>query len=265
MENKKSIIIVIVILVLYFLLMVVIIGINQIKNKFSTFEIIMEPGTYLKYEKGKWEDVIDSSTMLGKSYNIYGEHKFLYEGVLQYAIDKWYAFDNNNEPLSLPDNFFAYRGNRDIKVQEFEIIDMTEEEINEAKELLKSKNVTIEPVFKKTKKIEFDFDNDGEKEQVYFISNDYDLESQTKVFSIAYMKNNSKIETLISHISEDYTDIPTIMLKEIIDYNDDGKYELIFRKTYFDQIGTCYEIFELEKGIYKPIKKCNFVRNGGGS
>lgn len=263
MENKKSIIIVIVILVLYLLLMVVILGIDKLKNKLYRFEILMEPNVYLKYENGKWEDIeSDTTEMLGKKYHVYGDHQFLYEGIMQYAMNKWYAFDNNDEPLSLPDQFFAYRGNKKMDVRNFEILDMTESEIEEAKELLKEEKVNFEIVFKKTEKIEFDLDNDGKIETIYIVTNDYDYESQKKAFSIVYIKNENKVNILISHIADDYTTVPNITLKEIFDYNHNKKYELLFKQIYFDKIGTCSQIFELEKGKYKSTKDCKIIKGG---
>lgn len=263
MENKKKVMIVVSILLVYFIIMIVLFGLDQLKNKFQKLEILMAPDTYLKYENGHWKDVIETRDLLGHSYHVYDNHKFLYDGILQYTNDRWYAFDTQNQPLSLPDHFFAYRGNMKVEIaQNYQVIDMSDDEIIEAKKFLKENKILFEPEFTKTQKISFDFNSDGIEEKIYIISNTLGMEEQKTYFSIAYLKTGEQLEPIILDISENMYDIPSLNLKEIIDYNNDQKYELIFEKIYFDQIGTCHEIFEYEGNTYQSIKECKIIERG---
>jgi len=263
MENKKKIIIVVSILLVYFLIMMIFFGFDSLKKKVYHLEVLIAPNTYLKYERGVWKDIKENeSELLGQTYKIYGDHQFLYNGVLQYTDENWYAFDDSNKPLSLPENFFAYRGNLKISVMDYNSISMSQNEIEEALDFLKKYNITFNPEFTKTLKIEFDFDYDGDRETIYIISNALGMEEQSIYFSIAYMKNSGNIEVLIDDVSDDMYQVPSLNLKEIVDIGGDEIYELIFEKIYFDQKGTCNEIFEYEKESYKSVKSCELIKRG---
>lgn len=256
MENKKKIVIVISILLIYFVIMMIFFGFDSLKKKVNHLEILISPTTYLKYEKGVWEKADEDATeLLGKTYQIYGNHQYLYDAILQYTEDKWYAFDKNNKPLlSFPKNFFAYRGNMKVDVVNYHSVEMSEAEIKEATNILKKYNITFQPSFTKTMKLEFDFNNDGVEENLYIISNALGMEEQSIYFSIAYIENSGNIEILIEKISDSMYQIPTLNLRELIDINQDKKYEFVFEYSYFDQLGTSHEIFEYQNGIYKAIK-----------
>ncbi len=263
MSNKKKILIVISILAIYLIIMIALFGVDQVKNKWYYVDILMEPYTYWHYENGYWKnEEKNPDSMLGKSYKVYGDHKFLYDGILQYNFEKWYAFDQNNQPLTLKDNFFAYRGNMNIEVLDFEIQEMSNSEKIEAKGLLKEQDIQFEPVYTKQNKIELDLNNDGKKETIYIISNTLGTEDQETYFSIAYIKENGKKEILINDISKDMYSVAALNIKEIIDINKDKKYELIFEKIYFDQIGTCHTLFEYEKNMYHSAKDCDILKRG---
>lgn len=263
MENKKKIIIVVSILLVYFLIMMVFFGFDSLKKKVYHLEVLIAPSTYLKYERGVWKDIKeDEAKLLGQTYRIYDNHKFLYNGVLQYTDENWYAFDENNKPLSLPENFFAYRGNLKMDVINYNLVNMSQTEIEEASSILKQHHITFKPEFTKTLKIDVDLDHDGERETIYIISNALGMEEQSIYFSIAYIKNSGNIEVVIDDVSDDMYQVPSLNLKEIIDIEQDEIYELIFEKIYFDQKGTCHEIFKYEKESYKSVKSCELIKRG---
>lgn len=258
--EKKKIMIVVFVLIIYFIIMVIIYGFDRVKNKFYHIDMILTPNTYISYENGHFNDLTDTS-ILGKNYQIYENHKFLYQGVLQYTNEKWYAFDNN-QPLSLPEDFLAYQGNTKIDIIDFKEKEMSKNEISEAKKILAQEGILFEPIFTKTQKIEVDINNDKKGETIYIISNTLGMEEQESYFSIAYIKIKNKIHILSSNLSKDMYNVPSLTLKEIIDFEKNKKYELLFRKIYFDQIGTCYEIFGIEKKDYQLLKECELIKRG---
>lgn len=263
MENKKKMIVIVSILLIYLVIMIIVYGIDKVKNKFYHLDVLMSPNTYLKYENGKWKDEKETQTsMLGKTYKIYQNSNYLYDGVLQYTDEKWYAFDNNDKPLSLPEDFFAYRGNVNINIAEYAVTDMEINEIFEAEEILKDNGILFNPSYTKTLKIMYDLNNDGMSDTIYIISNTLGIEEQSLYFSIVYVKMNGNTRILVKDVSEDMYSVPSVNLKQILDYNKDKKYELIIGKTYFDQIGTCYEIFKIEKNAYESVKHCVLIESG---
>lgn len=263
MKNKKKIMIMVSILLTYFLVMMIFLGLDSLKKKVYYLDILIDPYTYLKYERGVWKDVEENEKeFLGKSYKIYGNHKLLYEGILQYTEEKWYAFDRNSRSLSLPKHFFAYRGNMNLKVLNYKTVDMSSDELKEAGTILEENKITFNPEYTKKFKIEHDFNNDGRNEKIYIISNTLGMEEQNSYFSIAYIKTEDDIKILVKIISYNMYDVPSLDLKEIIDINNDKKYELIFEQIYFDQIGTCHEIFEYENDVYKSVKACQLMKRG---
>lgn len=263
MEDKKKIIIIVSILLAYFALMMIFFGLDNLKKKVYHVDFVISPSSYLRYEKGTWSDIKkEESELLGKSYKIYNNHQFLYEGILQYTDGNWYAFNHENKPLSLPNNFLAYRGNMKIEMISYPTMTMSENEKTEASTILKQHNIDFEPEFTKTLKIELDLNNDQKLESIYIISNTLGMEEQKTYFSIAYIKNSDNIEVLVEDVGDDMYQIPSLNLKAILDMNQDKKYELIFEKIYFDQIGTCHEIFEYVDNTYKSVKACELIERG---
>lgn len=264
MENKKSMIIVISILFIYFIFMVIVFGLDSLKKRYYYVTILMAPNTYLTYEKGVWKDVTkEREQLLGNAYYVYEDHQLLYHEVLQYANGKWYAFDENRKSLSLPTNFFAYNGNMTIDIKnDYQINDMSQTEISEAKGFLKELGISFEPIFTKTLKVEYDLNHDGEVETIYIISNTLGMDEQSTYFSIAYMKAEENIQILVEDISENMYAVPSLNIKEIIDVNKDQKYELILEKIYFNNIGTCHQVFEYRKDMYQSVKDCKIIKRG---
>lgn len=263
MADKKKIIIIVSILLGYFAIMMIFFGLDSLKKKVYHVDLVIAPNSYVRYEKGIWRDIKDEeSELLGKSYKIYDNHQFLYDGILQYTDNKWYAFDNHNKPLSLPNSFLAYRGNMKVEIVPYQEVTMSESEIKEASTILNKHNITFIPAYTKTLKIELDINNDEKTENIYIISNTLGMEEQKIYFAIAYIKNSDNIEVLVEDVSEDMYQIPSLNLKEIFDINHNKKYELIFEKIYFDQIGTCHEIFEYIDDTYQSVKACELIKRG---
>ena len=48
----------------------------------------------------------------------------------------------------------------------------------------------------------------------------------------------------------------------LIDINNDQKYEIITSCMYFDRIGTCHDLYQLKKGKYEKIYKCDDPKSG---
>lgn len=261
MENKKKWIILASILLGYVVIMILFFGTKQVKNRIYHLDLILNPDTYIKYENGIWSDVTkDTKKMLSKSYHIYSDHQFLYDGVLQYTLHKWYAFDKHDQPLSLPDSFFAYRGNRKIDLYSFKEEELLESELQEVKGLLKNEQIDIALENLNLSKVRFDLNQDSKEETIFIASNAFQ-EEQSIYFSIVFLKMNGKTDVLIKDISEDMMEVPGISLREIFDYNGDHNSELLFEKIYFDQIGTCHQILEYENS-YQTIKPCTLIERG---
>lgn len=264
MKSKKQILIVISILLIYFIIMFLLFGWNRVVNKFQYLDIIISPDTYIQYRNGYFKDYKNTTEMLGNGYSIFVDHQYQYDGNLQYSQNKWYAFDKNYQSLSLPENFFAYRGNMKVEVvSNFTVEELTTIEEEEAYALLEKKQIHFERIALRKEKIIYDYDGDGKSEVLFIIQNSLPDKMYEEYFCIAYLKKGNKIQELISDVSKDMYDIPLLMLSEIIDYNEDKKQELIFSKIYFDQIGTCHQILQLnEKKIYETIKKCEIIKRG---
>ena len=106
-------------------------------------------------------------------------------------------------------------------------------------------------------KVILDFDSDGEKEQLIIASNLNDDTSQKK-FSVVYYIDK-KINTVIKkRFTLDSDSVLAYELVNIVDFNNDGLYEILLQVSTVDTKYECYNLYELEKGNFKPVLLCSY-------
>lgn len=103
-------------------------------------------------------------------------------------------------------------------------------------------------------KVEFDFDSDGDLEQLLLISNVDDENAQKWISAVYYIDEKINKIKLVKYSMYEQSNIK-FELANIVDLNDNGKYEIMLKLL--PSNGDCYDLYTLEENIYKPVVICD--------
>lgn len=182
--------------------------------------------------------------------NNYGVNKVKYN----LGNNKLYIFDSLNNSIykDLSKKVFIYNGKVSIKQYNFNLnSDVDNEIINLIEDNI---DFTISN-YKYAYEIDIDFDNDGKFEKLVAVTN-----SETAFSVLAYI-NDSKVQIIESYNNEDYTEVPSLYIENIIDIYEDGKLEFILNKSFYDNIGECSMLYRLKKNKFKATNVCDLKNN----
>lgn len=182
--------------------------------------------------------------------NNYGVNKVKYN----LGNNKLYIFDSLNNSIykDLSKKVFIYNGKVSIKQYNFNLnSDVDNEIINLIEDNI---DFTISN-YKYAYEIDVDFDNDGKFEKLVAVTN-----SETAFSVLAYI-NDSKVQIIESYNNEDYTEVPSLYIENIIDIYEDGKLEFILNKSFYDNIGECSMLYRLKKNKFKALNVCDLKNN----
>lgn len=182
--------------------------------------------------------------------NNYGVNKVKYN----LGNNKLYIFDSLNNSIykDLSKKVFIYNGKVSIKQYNFNLnSDVDNEIINLIEDNI---DFTISN-YKYAYEIDIDFDNDGKFEKLVAVTN-----SETAFSVLAYI-NDSKVQIIESYNNEDYTEVPSLYIENIIDIYEDGKLEFILNKSFYDNIGECSMLYRLKKNKFKALNVCDLKNN----
>lgn len=101
--------------------------------------------------------------------------------------------------------------------------------------------------------VEYDIDNDSQKEKVVFISYRINSSFSKKCFVV----DNEDITTVLDKeydLTEETTHVETFSLTALVDFNKDKKYEIVVLRCAGDDSPTYYDIYSYENGNIKEIK-----------
>lgn len=182
--------------------------------------------------------------------NNYGVNKVKYN----LGNNKLYIFDSLNNSIykDLSKKVFIYNGKVSIKQYNFNLnSDVDNEIINLIEDNI---DFTISN-YKYAYEIDIDFDNDGKFEKLVAVTN-----SETAFSVLAYI-NDSKVQIIESYNNEDYTEVPSLYIENIIDIYEDGKLEFILNKSFYDNIGECSMLYRLKNNKFKALNVCDLKNN----
>jgi len=248
--QKKVVIIIIVAYILISLLLVLFSG-------YSTPKFVVFNDDVYEYKDSnfiKQEDYIKKTPIeLYVENNYEGKFSFIYddedEEVTFYQGKKVYNKTGAN--------YFAVTKNINVDIINYEKEQMDNDDMLILNQVLTNLSVTNYEMLGTSEKIKFDYDNDNEEETIYFVSNLF-LESENdKVFNLVYTIDDGKIKYLEKQVNamNQFYDSCTSSLFAITDFEKDGNYEYIIECSYFDKIGSEYNIYNYENNKFKLINK----------
>ncbi len=202
-------------------------GIQNMIQSGREVTLLVGDHTVWKYQDQRWDNVSSFQDLNWKKYRIYLNHENKGEYYLWYD-DKWYAFDDDKNSFSLDGNLMAYIANYDLNVAytvEDKITDTTY-----VSNVLKNHNISPSSQLTVSTKISFDFDQDGEQEDFYAISNAFALDFEPSVvFSFAFMVKNGSIYMIYEDVrTNDYFNGCKPYYTDFLDIDSDNQYEFIF-------------------------------------
>ena len=228
MQNKKIYIVLIVIILGFFLFMFFTFGAKNIIENDRKATFIIGENTVWTYDKLQWKNVhINEMPSLNwQEYELYIDNQKIGDYYLWHD-DKWYAFDQEKNPLTINGNLLAFQTNYNIGVASF-----TEEEMTNtlyAANVLKKYDISLSSKLTVSKKVSFDMDQDGIVEDFYMISNAFSIEEEpNKVFSFAFMVKNEQIYMMFEDVrTNSFYDACKPFINSFIDIDKDNRYEVL--------------------------------------
>ncbi len=178
--------------------------------------------------------------------------------------EKYFPIDENEQDIQLVNDniegvdkvqkqlkILGIDGYNSIKGARYEI-----SSLNSENKMYLQKHFAIKGNLIVNQKIIFDFDSDGDKEQLILASN-INNKNQNKTFSIVYYIDKS-ITVIKKNTYNEYNDNNIkYSLANIIDLNDDGNYEILLKISTNSMEYDCYDTYELNEGVYSPIILCD--------
>ena len=201
MRKKSTYVILIVILLLFFLIVFYFFGLDSLKKEKDHTTLIVGNRTIWTIENRKWKMVPLEyfNNYSWKKFRVFlnQEEKGDYD---LWFDDNWYFLKKKKKSVLLDGDLLAYQSNHNVDVYPFEIEDITN--LNLVYSYLDEKGISTND-FTSFYQIPFDFDNDGNLEMFYVVSNAFPIDfSPNHIFSLVFMEKNDIIYPIYTDISK---------------------------------------------------------------
>ncbi len=243
---------------LYFLLFlfVIFIIVFLIINSGSKDYLIIKENLILTKRFSKWKQVkrVDDK-LLEKKYSVIDEKK--YDKVtLKYNkdYDSWYYLDDSYKDLNLTKVRVAYtKMFKGAKPADYSYSLYDDSDNSIVREALNNKDIS--KFQNRISKYSFDLDNDGTLDTIYTLTNESlaVTDDNEEKYSAIFLAANGKF---VNFLDDDHS--KPYRLIDIVDIDNDGKYEVIVNKgdldlSYFD---SCYQIYKINGNKISRIMDC---------
>lgn len=220
-------------------------------SKPSGYLIVDESLIFTK-KYGKWSQISSlNKDILSKNYSVYSSAGKTNNVLLNYSSNEWYYYDKDYTDLSLKKVQVAFTKEfKKLKVAKYDFAFYDDNDDSFINEVIGDKSIND---FKNSViKSSFDLDNDGTIETIYTITNQGLENTKGSFSSIFLVKGDSFVGMLDSDTKEPY------LVKNIIDLDGNGKYEVIVSKGTTDvaTFDTCSQIYSISGTKISKIKDC---------
>ena len=255
MVSKKVYIVLIMIIVAFFTFMFLTFGVTNVKESNYTSTIIVGNSSVWDYSNKNWVNIRAITSIEKLNWN-----KFLVysnnEKVGEYSLwhdDKWYVFDDNKNSIKLDGDLLAISANFDVKVLPANFESLNNEDMKYIYSVLQKNNLNVENKFTSLGKVRVDFDNDGEVENFYVMSNVFPTDfNPNMLFSIVFMIKNDSIYYIYNDISQNRSfNGCKPYFNSFIDTNNDNVYEFILSCGKFGSNNQVDMLYEFDENAFK--------------
>lgn len=226
---KKRYIVIMIIIIVYFAVFFILYGKDEIKKSKLETTIIVNDSTIWQLKNKKWYNIRDDSNredLNWEKFNIIIDNKEIGKYKIVYNT-KWYLYDDDKNPYQYTGNLLAYQANYKMKVKDFEPIQISD--YTYVNQLLEENFLPINQELTVSDLVSIDFDDDGINENFYLVSNAFPYDGEPEnIFTIVFMEKSGVIYKMYNSVEKNkgYNGCKPY-INDIIDVNDDGKYEII--------------------------------------
>ncbi len=242
MKTKgKILIILFVICVIYVVLMLVLNGKNIKQVVMPTYLVVSDKFVWQK-ENNKW---VDSNFNDIKNVKFTIDNK--YKGYIDLNMGNMYVKQNNKYKQK---NIRAAISNGKIELADYTTSKVTVSSDYYISLVLNNIDKTSLDAFDAIM-VNMDFDNNNSNEILYIVS-DVTKDNTSCIGTKIFIVKNNEIQMIVD------SGIYRYNLVDIMDLNEDGKYEIVLEKNeeLEENSSSCFELYELKNGKYKNVKKC---------
>lgn len=253
MRTKKAYIILIAIIIIFSLVVFLVFGLDNIKKEGYKTTIILGEDGVLSLENNSWSYDSNFAGLNWKKYDVYINN----EKVGRYYLwhnNKWYAFDNSKNAVILDEgDLLAINSNIDVPVYNFSTDDI--DDYTYVYEVLENNGISKTNDYTSSHKIVFDYDNDGEDEEFYIVSNAFPLDfDPDKIFSLVFMVKNEEIYPIYTDVSDNSgLNGCKPYFNAFLDVDNDSKYELILSCAEYSVSNTNTMLYKFENKEFKKL------------
>lgn len=254
--KDKSVKIILIVLTVYLAIMLIIFLPEYFRNKKDNIYILSGNFVKIKYEKGAWSRITDTSDYKLKEFSVYESSQYIGQYKLLFS-NRFYLYDLDGKTVDYNGVLFAYRGSLGLKVYDVvNKLELDDDDKYNLKKVLSMIDINYTEELNLFQKADLDIDNDGDLEKVYCINNYYIDNPSDKVFSLIYVSDNDKIKILEKKIidSSEIYDEESYEIHKILDIKEDNKMELLYTKNYYSQPEKECAVLHNLFGKYKKIK-----------
>ena len=251
--NKKYYIL-IAILIAYFLIIFIFFGLNNLKSEQRTATIFIDKETAWTLANNKWNKIeIDNEKINNQKFNVFINNENIGDFYLE-KQDNWILYDASRNPYNYElGDFFAIRANYDVN-----LLNVTQKNITDNSiitKVLNDNGIAESDELTVASQYEFDFDNDGKKENFYAIGNAFSKETfpQT-VFSIVFMEKDNQIYYIHKEIEiNDGQNGCKPYINTVIDLDSDFKYEIIVSCGYYSIQNRSDKLYKFKNNQFELL------------
>lgn len=248
-------------MLVYFAIFICLFGVTTIRKFFSKAYIVLDSGDKWMLENTKWVNLPDNENSLynWQKYKIYTDNKYFGDYKIFYN-NKIYLFDDKDKSVSYDAlNVIALKGN--FAIVDYEVTENFDEKgIEFLEDFIKKEKLDVELEQFRLKMYEINHKNSEKSDRIYVATNLFGEpgEAEEVLTLIFCMYDNGKIEVLYSehNVANMQLQFCSPQIRNVIDFLDDGKYEIIFECIYYMSSDTCHMMFEKEFGSYRKVIDC---------
>lgn len=243
------------VLIIFCLVMFLLFGVDNIKKGNREATIILGDNTVWTYKDNKWAHVVNYTSIQKlnwQSYYVFSNNEKVGKFYLWHD-DKWYVFDKNKSAVDIDGNLLAYRSNYEMPV-----FDFTLEEIeNKAyiEKVLEENGISTSSFFTVSSQVVFDFDNDGNAEKFYLVSNAFPIDFEPDViFSVVIMVKDDTIYPIYTDFSENQSfNGCKPFFNTFMDVNNDNNYEVVLSCANYSVSEQLDMLYSFENNEFKLV------------
>lgn len=233
------------------------------KSKGKDYFIIVSPNTIIKHEEGTFKQVLNESVIENETFQVYINQENIGNYLLKNFKNNWYYIENNNVNHRIHESFFA-TSNTEISLLSFGKEELNNEDYENMFSILSELDIPNDRENTFGEKIIVDLDSDKVQETIYAVNYKYKKDNEETEINLVILNKNGNLSVIDKKNMD--KNVPvfdcTKKVDTLIDINNDQKYEIITSCMYFDRIGTCHDLYQLKKGKYEKIYKCDDPKSG---